>query len=428
MPSVLRYVASGFDSGGMVRVGNFIYIVKGGFFPKTRTLTVTRCNLDLTGCTDVYTGDKVADTYIGPVVDGKIYFSGLNHINGSLVGYFDTNTNTGTYIYTGDKEYRYMWVIIKYYYNGQFLIHHGPRDSSIVKTTNPLDPSTYQKILSGSDLIDTSSGSLYSGPFFSVIDDIEKVLINVLTNIINVFICDFDKNTFNISNCTKIFSPPSNYTASILSAFAHSTVCGGYIFSPIYRYDRATNMVYFELYRSPISPISFTKIAERGPLPRRGEITSYVVETHSHVFCLGNKYVLWGYCNSGIAGNVEILDLNGNTLYSVNMPYHIASIPYLYGNEVYIPGGNSQATGTVDFLKITLDEKSPFLNVTVSGRTINVSGAYPNRPVLLCKQRNTYGDLIHMPQGGQCISTTADANGNASFTVSTPDRYVVIAQ
>ncbi len=415
MPSSLKYTASGFNSGGVVRIGNYVYVVAGGWYAKPATLTIYRCNPDFTGCTQVYTGPSVEDTYTAATPDGKVWFSGMNSSNGAAVGYYDPSTGTGTYKYSGDVGYK-KYLMLEYYYNGQWLIQAtGNSGFSIFKATNPLDFTTYTSVL------DPTSAFGYSAETkFTVVDDLDSILIatGAPNYIARLWKCSFDKSTFSISGCTKIYESPSTYAQTNWTKYFHATVCGGKIFMPDTYYD-GTNINH-ELYASSVDTISFTKIATGSATPARGE-------TQSHVFCIGNKYVLWAYCSSGASGYVEIRDLNGNLLYQVTDPYHIEYIPYMLDNELYLPGQNASASGTVDFLKIVLDETNPVLNVSVSGSTINVSGAYPNQLVCACKFRNNYLRLLNFPVGGKCVCTTADANGNASITVPSADRYLVVA-
>jgi hypothetical protein len=414
MPSSLKYTATGFNSGGVVRIGNYVYVVAGGWYGRPVTLTIYRCNPDFTGCTQVYTGPSVEDTYIAPTPDGKVWFSGMNSTNGAAVGYYDPSTGTGTYRYSGDVRYK-KYIALIYSYGGKWLgTGYGNSGGSVFVINNPLDFSSYNRIM------DTNTALGVPWVKVVVVDDIDSVLITsgAPNYIARLWKCSFDKSTFSISGCTKIYESPSTYSVNNWTKYIHATVCGGKIFMPDMYYDGT--YLNHELYVSSIDTISFTKIAT-------GSKTPPYSESHGHVFCIGNKYVLWGYCGSGNGGYVEIRDLNGNLLYQVSDPYHIEYIPYMLNNEIYLAGQNASATDTVDFLKIVLDEANPVLNVSVSGSTINVSGAYPNQLVCACKFRNNYLRLLNFPVGGKCVCTTADANGNASITVPSADRYLVVA-
>ena len=411
MPTLYTYARTDFYSGGTAPwTDGYVYVLLGGWYNNPRSVTVFRCSSDLTSCTQVATGPSVEDFYCCFPQGGKIWFSGLHGTNGGLVGYYDPVANTFTYKYSGDTAYLKYLTIRAYNnaYNKWILTALGNSGGGVYVTTDPLDFTKYAVLLSQT-MVNVTVGRGY---VVRVYPDTNYKIYVYLDQISD------DWSTYTQGS---LIYQSSNSGPSGWMKYMEATICGGKIWVGDAVYDSTGNVIIYTVYYAPLSnPTSWTATFSTPGL-------SVGKETHANMSCIGNKYVMASLVNSGSSGRIYILDTNGNVIWYTDEIYHNEFMSFNLGNMIGISAQNAAANG-IEAHVLKLDEANPYLNVTTSGYTINVSGAYANSTVYACKVHSVDGQKYSQYQSfDKCVSATADANGNATITVDEAGKWIIVS-
>jgi len=399
-----------------------VYVILGGWHTLPRNIVVRKCNSTLSTCSDVLTGGPaVEDFYCCFPQGGKLWFSGKHGTNGGIVGYYDPSANTITHMYTGDTAYQKYVMLIAYNNKyGKWLFYSvGDSGWKLYTATNPLDKSTWTDVTTQITSV-VQTGLKEVKPTISRNTAVMTALYPNL--IIRVYLFDVSEDWSTFSNGRLVYQTPQAGPNNWIS-YVSGVMCGRYLWVGDARVDNASSptTIYMDLVKVDPSTGNYTVVdTVSGPVAGS--------ETQPHVFCLFEKYVMFAAVQSSAWGKINIYDLNGNLLWSTDYSRHVEFINTHYGNMFGVPGQAASANG-VEVGVIRFDETSPFLNVSVSGTTISVSGAYPNSTVRACRAHSYYGDQISILSQyfDKCVSATADANGNATITVDETGGWIIVS-
>jgi hypothetical protein len=412
VPTLYSYARTDFFSGGAAPWDDgYVYALLGGWYNNARNITVFKCSNDLSSCSQVATGPSVEDFYCCFPRGSMIWFSGMNSSSGGIIGYYDPAANTFTYKYSGDTAYKKYLMIWAYNseYGKWFISGVGDSGHRAYITTDPLDFTKYVNVYGASLECMYSVGRRY------VVRTCQDTSYRIYVYLDQL---SDDWSTYTTGSLIYQSSAagPSGWRKYISCG-----ICGGKVWITDAQYDSTTNTVSFTIYSAPLdNPSSLTSVLTTPGFTAQGE-------TQGHVACIGNKYVMVAVCQSGTDGMLYILDANGNVVWSTSHKYHSEFMNITLGNLIGLPVQNSMATG-IEARVILLDETNPYLNVSVSGYAIRVSGAYPNSTVYACRIRSADGQKYSMYQSfDKCISATADASGNATITVDETGKWIVVS-
>lgn len=415
MPTLYRFAQSNFFSGGVApHTNGYVYALFGGWYNAPRNVTVFMCSSDLSSCTQVATGPSVEDFYCCFPQGGKIWFSGMHSTNGGLIGYYDPVANTFTYGYSGNTAYRKYLMIWTYNnnINKWFISGLGNTDQQVYVTTNPLDFDTYQAIF--------TRGTSYFECKWSVGRRYVVRTCSDTSYKIYVYLDQLSDDWSTYTPGSLIYQSTTSGPTSWVKYITNG-ICGGKIWIIDASYDSATNTVSYTISYAPLSNPTSRTVAFTTPGFSTGR------ETQAHVACIGNKYVMINTVNSGTDGMLYILDINGNIIWNTNQKYHSEFMNTGLGNLVGLLTENASATD-IEARMVKLDEDNPYLNVTVSGYTINVSNAYPNSTVYACRVHSVDEQRYSQYQSfDKCISATADTSGSATITVDEAGKWIIVS-
>jgi hypothetical protein len=358
----------------------------------------------------VATGPSVEDFYCCFPQGGKIWFSGLHSTNGGLVGYYDPVNNSFTYQYSGNVSY-FRYLTIRAYnneYNKWLLTALGNSGGGVYVTTNPFDFTQYRLLLS-QPMVNVAVGRNYVVRLYP--DNNYKIYVYL------------DQISSDWSTYTQgsLIYQSSNSGPSGWMKYMEASICGGKIWVADAVYNSSINAAVYTVYYAPLdNPTSWTSVLTT---PGFGGGR----ETHGNVSCIADKYVLVSTVGSGGSGRIYILDTNGNVIWYVNEIYHNEFMSVNLGNLIGLSTQNAAVSG-IEAQVLKLDEDNPYLNVTVSGYTINVSNAYPNSTVYACRVHSVDGQRYSQYQSfDKCISATANASGSATITVDEAGKWIIVS-
>lgn len=423
MPSLVTRRFDNFFSGGAVPWPNgYVYVVVGGWYANERTLTVYRCSQDLSSCTQVATGPSIEDTYCCTPQDGKLWFGGMHRTNGGIIGYYDPSTNSIDYVsFPEDLQYRKYLTPVAYNNVSRkwFIGGAGNGGGSVYIVDNPLNKTTWVNV---SSQYFEGSDEIYIFPVLGS----RKVLfqMSVVNFRTRVYIADISSDWTTISNKQVVFERSTPGPTGWMS-YQTSTMCGDYIFVADMYYDSEAGAGVNRLLR--VNKNNFSDVSEVYRLT--GSCTG--CEGHNHVSSILDKYVLLSAGGTPAFGKLVLFDTTGNQLWETDFRFHVELNNVHYGNKfgIHAENPNPSSVPYIDVGYIQLDESDPFLNVSVSGYTINVSNAYPNSVVKACKAHSRYGNAINLlgQMFDKCITATADSSGRATITVDEPGDWIVIS-
>jgi len=415
MPTLYTYARTDFYSGGTAPwTDGYVYVLLGGWYNNPRSVTVFRCSSDLTSCTQVATGPSVEDFYCCFPQGGKIWFSGMHSTNGGLIGYYDPVAGTFTYQYSGDTAYRKYLMIWAYNneYGKWFISGIGSTDQQVYITTNPLDFTKYQAVY--------TRGSTYFECKWSVGRGYVVRTCSDQSYKIYVYLDQLSGDWSTYTQGSLIYQSPASGPSGWIKYITNG-ICGGKVWIVDASYDSAANTISYTISYAPLSNPTSRTVAFTTPGFALGR------ETQAHVACIGNKYVMINTVNSGGDGMLYILDINGNVIWNTSQKYHSEFMNIALGNVIGLNTQNA-AANDIEGRIIKLDETNPYLNVTTSGYTINVSGAYANSTVYACRVHSVDGQKCSQYQSfDKCVSAIADASGNATITVDEAGKWIIVS-
>jgi len=415
MPTLYKYARTDFFSGGAAPwTDGYVYVLLGGWYNNPKSVTVFRCSSDLTSCTQINTGPTVEDFYCCFPQGNKIWFSGMHSTNGGLVGYYDPVAGTFTYKYSGDTTYM-KYLMIWGYNNGYgkwFISGVGNTGHRAYVTTDPLNFSTYNTVYDSTGTYPECKYSVGRKYVVRTCGDTSYKIYTYLDQLSD------DWSTY--TQGSLIYSTPTAGPSG-WRKYITCGICGGKVWIVDASYDSTANTVSYTISYAPLSNPTSRTVAFTTPGFAVGR------ETHAHVACIGNKYVIINTVNSGADGMLYILDINGNIVWNTSQKYHSEFMNISLGNLIGLLTENANADG-IEARVVKLDEANPYLNVAVSGYTINVSGAYPNSTVYACRVHGVDGQKYSQYQSfDKCVSATADANGNATITVDESGKWIIVS-
>jgi len=403
-----------FSGGAAPHTDGYVYVLLGGWYNNPRSITVFRCSSNLSSCTQIATGPSVEDFYCCFPQGGKIWFSGMRSTNGGIIGYYDIGTNTFTHRYSGDTSIRKYLMIWGYNneINKWFISGLGDINQQVYVTTNPLDFNTYRTIYTRGTAFFECKWSVGRRYVVRTCSD-RSYRIYVYLDQLSDDWSTYTQGSLIYQTST---SGPSGWVKYISNG-----ICGGKVWIIDASYDSGSNTVSYTISYAPLNNPTSRTVVFTTPGFTTGR------ETQAHVACIGNKYVMINTVNSGTDGRLYILNTNGNIVWSISQKYHSEFINTMLGNLIGLPTQNANAND-IEARVVMLDENNPYLNVSVSGYTINVSNAYPNSTVYACRVGGVDGQKYSMYQSfDKCISATADSSGRATITVDEPGKWIIVS-
>jgi hypothetical protein len=408
-----------FYSGGSApHTDGYVYVLVGGWDGIKKYVSVYMCVIsDIFNCyLAVLTGPQMETLYCCFPYGGRIWFSGMDSINGGVVGYYDPANFKFSYDASRDTSYRKRLMILAYNdrYGKWFISGVGDKGHRAFITTNPFAFSEYKVVY---DSTGTYPECKYSVGSRYVVRTCQDSSYRIY-----VYLDQLSDDWSTYTQGPLIYSTPE---AGPSGWRKHITcgICGGKVWIVDAAYNSSTETTSFTIYYAPLSsPTSRTKVLTTPGFYGKGE-------THAHVACIGNKYVMINTVISGADGRLYILDTEGNVVWNTEFIYHSEFMNISLGNLIglSVQNANTESEG-IDGIVLRLDEGNPYLTASVSGYTINVSNAYPNSTVYACKVHSADGRRYSQYQSfDKCISATADANGRATIVVDEPGKWIVVS-